>query len=223
MNGATTPGDRGPTCPAAATADVGGTDATAEETAPKPGVAPDDGEHPETKPCEICGHLIPKAARKCTECDEWLSRGMRLFVVQGKAVVTILPIVTLCIGFIAQLDGLWAERLQGFALRCEAQNQSGTKRRFSGEALILSDLKEPVFLGPLRIEQNASLRVFDQQLNGSETTQLVSSGPLPFTFTIAVETLEAVCDAGQDAFAVTATPLSLSASQKPIRIASCQC
>lgn len=202
---------------------VGAASGTADGSGQKQVVDQDSGGLTETKPCKICGNQIPSSANKCTECDEWQSRSIRLFVVQGKAVVTILPIVTLCIGFIAQLDGLWAEHLQGFPLSCGAQNESGIQRIFSGETLILSDLDEPVFLGPLKIGSNAGLSVLTQQLNGTEATQPLDSGPLPFSFTIAEETLAAVCDADQETFAVTATPLSLSASQKPIRLASCQC
>jgi len=200
-------------------------DATGADNGPlkaRAGAAAETPAPRDTEPCNICRHPMPKGARKCTECEEWQSPGMRLVMVQGKAVVTILPVVTLCIGFIAQIDGLWAERLKGFHLSCSVDNNAGTMRRFSGETLVLSDLEEPLFLGALTIGPDGSQPVLDQRLNGAEGAQPVGNGPMPFSFQIAAETLEAICS-DRETFAVTAAPLSLSASQSPIRIASCQC
>ena len=102
---------------------------------------------PGSKTCVICGMEIPERARKCTHCDQWQGSTARLFSVHLRDLVTLLPILTLCIAFLGQLDLFWRPDLDAFGIRCTAANSSGELRRYEGQTLILTARNEPAFPG----------------------------------------------------------------------------
>lgn len=185
----------------------------------------DSPDGPARKPCVICGSEIPERARKCTECGQWQSRASRLVSAHLPGLVTLLPILTLCVALLDQLDLLWRSDIDAFGLACKSLNDSGRVRRYRGETLVLTTRGELLFLGNAWVAgADDVLHATERTLyDGQSATQQVSATPIAYQFDVAGEVVERLCGDGSGQFDVRADILSLERSKETLRIGACGC
>jgi hypothetical protein len=180
------------------------------------------------KPCVICAKDIPDAARMCTECKHWQSPIRRLFSFQSQNLVTLLPVFTLCLAFLAQVDLLWKPRIKAYALTCTVVNPAGKVRQYQGATLVLSRREEPLFLSEAYFQGTDQKRLSAKSTvygdKDSAAAYLISPTPIQFKIDIAEDTLETILCAGNAThFDVWAQVLSLNSTVEKIKIGLCKC
>lgn len=102
----------------------------------------------DVKPCVVCAKPIPKAARKCTECNSyqhWLARF--LGGINVSAFIALVPIVTLAWAFINERIKTYGSDLRATILDCQRDNVTVFSTNLGDRAAIIQSANYLISIG----------------------------------------------------------------------------